>query len=303
MSESGKKTTTVISCTTFETVKVSDPIIYYEADRAHIIYMSRKDSDRYGFYEDLVKDIKEQVLSKRDVEIFTHNATVHRYSDMLRTVNDIIREEKSKFGRFVDIYVNISSGSSEYAAAAMTACMMNPEAIPFTVRVKEHNIPLERFRELIDEGSPFGEAKSVYTPKMVETFNIEPPQEEHVRYLAFFASLGGRPYTNVTIIRMMDEADVWRYNPKEETKSKQSASNAFRRNVLEPLTEKGWLTNGRSKNRWDITPSGRAILDIFCDEEEMRSYKEIIESMRLVRASVCRSVCDSMNIPYDEKQL
>ena len=48
MSESGKKTTTVISCTTFETIKVSDPIVFYEADRAHIIYMSR-DNGKGGF--------------------------------------------------------------------------------------------------------------------------------------------------------------------------------------------------------------------------------------------------------------
>lgn len=302
MSESGKKTTTVISCTTFETIKVSDPIVYYEADRAHIIYMSR-DNGRGGFYEDLVKDIREQVLSKRDVEIIPHNSVVHRYSEMLRVVNDIIKDERNRFGRFVDIYVNISSGSAEYAAAAMTACMMNPETIPFTVRVKEHNITLEKFRELIEDGAPFGDAKSVYSPKMVETFNIDPPPEDYVRYLAFFKSIEDRPYTNVNIMRMMDEVDVWRYDPKKESQSKQSASNAFRRNVLEPLTDKGWIINGRSKNRWLVTPSGNAILDIFCDEDEIRSYREIVESMRENRMMICRSVCESMNLPFDEEQL
>lgn len=302
-SDSGKKTATVIACTTFETIKVSDPIIFYEADRAHIIYMSKNGDDRREFYEGLVEEIKNQILSRRDVEIFTHNSVVYRYSDMLRKVNDIIKSEREQFGKFVDIYVNISSGSSEYAAAAMCACMMNPDTIPFTVRVKDHNISLDKYRELIEDGFPFGDARTVYSPKMVETFSIDPPQEDMVRYLAFFALIEDKPHTNISIIRMMDEANVWKYDSKEETKSKQSVSNAFRRNVVEPLVEKGWLVKGRTKNSWEITTSGKVILDIFCDEEEIRTYKEIIESMRSVRYSMCRSVCDAMDIPFDEEHL
>ena len=303
MSESGKKTTTVISCTTFETVKVSDPVIFYEADRAHIIYMASEKPDKRDFYEGLVDEIRRQILSKRDVEIIAHNSVVYRYGVMLRLINDIIRQEKERFGRFVDIYVNISSGSSEYAAAAMTACMMNPEAIPFTVRVKEHNIPLEKYRSLMEKDAPFGIAKSVYDPRMVETFNIEPPQEEMVRYLAFFTSIEDQPLTNASIIRMMGEAGVWRYDPKDgKEKGKQAASMQFRRTVLEPLTDKGWLEKGPTKNRWKITPSGRAILDIFCDDDEIRTYREIIESMREVRCSVCRTVCDAMDIPYRDEE-
>ena len=300
MSDSGKKTTTVISCTTFETVKVSDPVVFYEADRAHIIYMSRENDDRREFYEGLVSEIKEQIISRRNAEIIEYNSVVYRYSDMLRTVNGIIRDEREKFGRFVDIYVNISSGSAEYAAAAMCACMMNPGTIPFTVRVKEHNVPIEKYRSLIPEGSPFGDAKEVYSPRMVETFNIEPPSEDLVRYLAFFASIEGEAHTNVSIIRMMSQAGVWRYDPKEEVRSKQGISNAFRRNVVEPLTDRGWLEKGISKNRWSITLSGRAILDIFCDEEEIRSYREIIDSMRELRDSFKMSVCESLNLREDE---
>ena len=302
MSESGKKTTTVISCTTFETIKVSDPVVFYEADRSHIIYMSRDGDDRKDFYDGLVKDIEEQILSRRDTKIFLHNSVVYRYGEMLRLVNDIIRQEREEFGNFVDIYVNISSGSSEYAAAAMCACMMNPGTIPFTVRVKEHNVPIDKFRELIEEGAPFGDAKSVYRPRMVETFSIDPPPEEFVKYLAFFASIDGEPYTNVSIMNMMGEAGVWRYDPGEGGKAKQAAAMQFRRNVLEPLIDRGWIEGGRTKNRWNVTASGHAILDIFCDPEEIRSYAEIVESMRRVRYSICRSVCDMMEIPFREER-
>ena len=46
MSATGKRITSVISCTTMETVRVSEPALYYEADRLHIIYMSDGKSER-----------------------------------------------------------------------------------------------------------------------------------------------------------------------------------------------------------------------------------------------------------------
>ncbi len=100
--------------------------------------------------------------------------------------------------------------------------MMNPGTITFTVRVREHNVSLDKYRELIEDGLPFGDAGSAYPPKMVETFNIDPPQEDTVRYLAFFASIEDKSHSNISIIRMMDEANVWKYNPKEGARSMQS---------------------------------------------------------------------------------
>ena len=290
MSETGKRITTVISCTTMETVRVSDPALFYEADRLHIIYMAEK-GPKKDYYESVVDEIENTINKKRDVKVIRHNSTVYRFSVMLRLINDIIKHEKDEFGEFVDIYVNLSSGTSEYAAAAMCACMMNAGVIPFTVKVTEHNIPLERFRELIGEDAPFGDAKAVDKPKMVETFNLESPKEELISYLAFFASIENEPHTNTSIARMMAEADVWRYSSKDgKEKAKQASAMQFRRTVLEPLLEKGWVMKGSTPNRWIITPSGRAILDIFCDEEEIRSYREIVDSMRMYRTRVCNSM-------------
>lgn len=295
-----ERTVAVISCTTFETVKVSDPILFYKADRAHIIYTSQ-DNASGTFYESLVDDIERQVLLKRKVDIIRHNSVVYRYGIMLKEVNDIIRHEIEQYGESVDIYVNISSGSAEYAAAAMYACMMHPQAMPFTVRVKEHNIPIEKYRELMEEGAPFGDAKSVFDPKMVETFRIRPPKEELIRYLAFFDSIEDRPYSNRSIMEMMEHAGVWEYTPRDgKEKNRNSPTMMFRRNVLEPLTERGWITRGRSKNRWSVTPSGRAILDIFCDDD-MRSFEEISMSIKEYREDICRCMMMVLDNDVHEK--
>lgn len=278
MSETGKRITTVISCTTMETVRVSDPALFYEADRLHIIYMAEK-GPKKEYYESVVDEIESTVNKKRDVKVIRHNSTVYRFSVMLRLINDIIKHEKDEFGEFVDTYVNISSGTSEYAAAAMCASMMNKGCIPFSVAVKEHTILFDKFLEMASvDGHPVGDALTVHNPRMIETFNFEPPDEDLVRYLLFFDSLRGRPYTTGNIIRLMDANGIWRYQPtKTKDPGKNAASVQYNRVVLTPLIEKGWLRNGSSKNRWIVTPSGRAILDIFTDEEDRIPIIDLIE--------------------------
>ena len=94
----------------------------------------------------------------------------------------------------------------------------------------------------------------------------------------FFDSLRGRPYTTGNIIRLMDANGIWRYQPtKTKDPGKNAASVQYNRVVLTPLIEKGWLRNGSSKNRWIVTPSGRAILDIFTDEEDRIPIIDLIE--------------------------
>lgn len=121
----------------FETVKVSDPFVFLEADRAHNIYMSKEDDDRKGVYEGLVEETGTRSFRGDDAEIFAHNSVVYRYSDMLRKVNDIFRSVREQFGRFVDFYVNISFGSSEYATASMCHSLCDAIDIPFD---EEHHL-------------------------------------------------------------------------------------------------------------------------------------------------------------------
>ena len=278
MSDSGKRVTTVIACTTMETVRVSEPAVFYEADRLHIIYMAEKGSEKEEYYSSVVDVIENAVSKNRSVEVFRHNETVYRYNVMLHVVNEIIRKEKEEFGDFVDIYINISSGTPEYAAAAICASMMNQGTIPFTVGVKEHTIPFDKYREMTSvDGMPVGDAKAVYNPKMVETFKIEPPDEELVKYLQFFDSLEGRPYTPRRIIALLEENGIWRFVSDKKNPSKSAPTMAYNRNVRDPLIQNGWLKNGPSRNRWIVTPAGRAILDMFTDEDNRITIRDLIE--------------------------
>ena len=287
-SESGKRTTVMIACTTNETVRVSDPAVYYETDVLHLIYHRGTDA-RATLYDSLVDEIRRRISEKRDTEIVLHDETVYRYNVMLRTVNDIIRSIRDEYGEFADIFVNISSGTPEYIAAAMCACMMNQGAVPFTVSVKEHTIPPEEYMRMTSvDGRIVGDAKSVNTPKMVETFAIDRPDEDLVRYLSFFSRLGDRPCTPSTLVDLLSSAEVWIYTPSRTSNpGRNSAWVACKRAVIDPLVAKGWLRPGRTKNRWQVTPTGRMVLDVFCDEDDDRDLMEVYETIRVSRKNIC----------------
>ena len=131
---SGKKERVVISCVTFETVKISDPVKFYDATRAHLIHYIREglDPSRTAIYREFYDKVADTIRkSGRDVEIIEHNEIVSDFTVMLRTILSIIDSEKRNGD--CDIYVNISAGSSEYAAAATIASMMSKGVIPFSV--------------------------------------------------------------------------------------------------------------------------------------------------------------------------
>ncbi len=289
--ESGKRTTVVIACTTMETVMVSDPAVFYEADVLHLIYL-RGETELAPYYDSLVEEIRRQLAGRREVEVVVHDEKVYRYNVMLKTVNDIVRSVRNDYEGFADIYVNISSGTSEYAAAAMCSCMMNPGTIPFTVSVKEHSIPPEEYSRLVSaDGRPVGDAKAVNSPKMVETFSFEPPDENLVNYLSFFSKIEDTPCSMGYIIALLEENDVWHYSPtKTQNPGRSAAKMQYRRTVLDPLLAKGWIRQGRTKNRWVLTPSGRAILDVFCDDDDDRDFRTVLRDISRARFMMCKSV-------------
>lgn len=300
-SESGKRTTVMIACTTSETVRVSDPAVYYETDVLHLI-CRRGDGPMAEMYASLVEEIRRNISEKRGTEIVVHDEVVYRYNTMLRTVNEIIHDVKDEYGDFADIFVNISSGTPEYIAAAMCACMMNPGTVPFTVSVKEHTIPPQDFLRMASEdGRVIGNARTVYPPKMVETFSIEQPDEDMVRYLSFFFKLGDRPCTPASLVELLERMDVWTYVPsRTRNPGRNSAWVTCKRTVIEPLMERGWLRKGRTKNRWEVTSAGRLILDVFCDDDDDREIADIVQEIRYSRSSICRSMAPPGDPPFYE---
>lgn len=130
------KKTAVISCVTFETVMVSCPAAEYKADEVHIFHYVRPDSSNGGiyleFYEEVVRQIREKIPQ---VVIVEHkDSPVYDFRLMLRDVVACVDDITSRF-EDVEIFINVSSGTSEFVAAGVIAAMMSKgKARAFTAR-------------------------------------------------------------------------------------------------------------------------------------------------------------------------
>ncbi len=163
----------VISCVTFETVKVVDPAVFYNADSVHLIYYIRDPDDLNcliysNFHDKVSKDLVE-----KGIDVISHNERVSDFNVMLKTILGIMRTESEQFDK---VYINISSGTSEYAAAAMFAAIMTPNITPFTVGTSKYSAdPDDVFSMFYSDNEPLGLSAEVYNPKEVSTFSIDAP--------------------------------------------------------------------------------------------------------------------------------
>ena len=167
---SGRKDRVVISCVTFEVAKVVDPIEYYEATRVHLLSTS-KDGDIYReFLDEVCSRItayskRTQIvkhISQKD-ENGNYDFTVYDFQSVMRELLCIIQDEIEEHGENnVEIFVNISAGTSEYSAASLIASMMYHDCtLPFTVSTDEYSVSGDMVRKVFFDGdTPVGQAKS-----------------------------------------------------------------------------------------------------------------------------------------------
>ena len=163
----------MIACVTFETVKITDPIKFYDIDKAHLIHYVKDPKSERGivyqeFYDQVCRLIKED--SDNVTEIKEHVEKVSQFLPMLKLVIKIIEDELTS-DEPTDLYVNISAGTSEYTAAAVIASMMKPEVIPFSVGTERYTV--EDYDDIrrayyTDDMVPVGLTKTVFEPTLVD---------------------------------------------------------------------------------------------------------------------------------------
>jgi hypothetical protein len=252
----------IISCVTFETVKIVEPAKERGASRVHLIHYIRDPEDcKYSIYWKFYKEVCDR-LSDSGIDVIEHDAKVYDYHSMLRKVMGIMKEEAGN-----RIMVNISAGTAEYAAAAMLASTMNPGTVPFTVGTREYTIPQDTLEDLyFENGRPLGLSKAVYPSKDVVTFSIEAPDWELLLALGVLDRINAarQPSSASFAISKLKETGVWDYCPQSErgrSTVKQKEAMYYKRHFIDPMTENGWLVKERS--RFILTDNGRTILDAF----------------------------------------
>lgn len=250
----------MVGCVTFETVKVSDPVSYYETDHVHLIhYIKDPDSPVGRVYNDFYQETKKQIESMGDKTIYEHNCNVNSFPEMMKVVSNILTEEYDKFPNS-DIFVNISAGSSEYVAAATIVSMMFEDAICFAVRVKEYTVDVERIPEFYyKDGRPVGLCKETYPPQTVPKIAIPLPDERLVRGLRIYVEGDHRAKT---VISELKAAGLW-IRTEESSVQDRYDSVYYHRDFVTKWVDEGWVTKDRYRNRYNLTDLGRRVLYTF----------------------------------------
>ena len=274
MNPSGKKEAVVICCLTTEVVKVVEPIKFYEASRAHIIAFPNSEEQDLDakFYNTFLKEAVNQLESYGRAEVKVDYANILDYQEMLKTIINIVAEEKAADDSSI-IYVNISSGTPEYIAGAMLAAMQNEDLVAFSVRTKTRSMDWDQAMEAYSiDGKPVGRSSEVSDPTRVMTFGPEVPNDRHVACLEVFKAQekDNRHLNFNEIIEALKAKGIWDYVPevkKTRTDDSQKERMFLRRNYITPMLDKSWIVeNHQKRNKFDLTTKGEAIVAVYGKE-------------------------------------
>jgi len=282
---SGRKERVMIACVTFETSKITEPAKFYDADKVHLIHyvkpLGENDDQKEWlsktrFYREFYERVKEIILkTDKKIVIVEHSEfPVYDFSAMLSTVFEIIRCERENNKGSV-IYVNISAGSSEFAAASAIAAMMfaeekDVEVIPFSVGTKEYTVPNEKIEELYySEGKPVGLTKIAREPVSVPVYPIGRPDVRLVHGLRVLKERidKNRPISSSKMVGALTEKDIWKKRPVREGGRNNNEAVYYYRDFAKRWLDAGWVEKGEDRE-YVLTEKGKTIIGTFYLEEQ-----------------------------------
>jgi hypothetical protein len=245
----------VISCVSFETVKIVNPILYYKADKVYLIHSSSK-RPYIDFFNEVAKQLKKYKIPYEELDIYYGD-----FSIVMKNVREIIKKEKAEENH---VYVNIGAGPQVYSSAAMIASMMEG-AVPFNAPTEEWTVK-DATKVFFENGKPVGNAKKVKDPVKIPVFDVTPPDPELIQGLSIWKEVTDkwkiRPTKEVMIALEENKLlyDIWEDDRRK--KYSQSALMRYRRNYLEKWESEGWIQKDR-RGKYSLTDQGKMILNIF----------------------------------------
>lgn len=262
----GRSQRVIISCVTYEVYKVVSPIKYYNASRVYLIqYPPGKDFSE----KPLLSDFNDKVISilkDAGADPIIRTGDIYDYASMLKIMVQIVKKEIADHGKKIDIRVNISAGTHEFAAAAAICASLFQNVDMFTVKAKD-TINTEKYREAIScNGELTGLVHSVYDPLRYAVYLSDPPESNHMLCLAVLYNLisNNMPHGNKVMIEHLKEKGLWTYVPARNAgrDMPQKESMYYQRHYLTKWEMKGWIERDE-QGKIKITESGKAVLDAF----------------------------------------
>ena len=230
----------------FEIDRITIPAKDMRADKVWLIGHSNfSEDDARPFLNKVQK-----ILKKNNIEVKVSNANRFKLFDIVKTVKEIIYQEKENKN---EIYLNVASGSKIHSVGLMMACMIFDERSdihPFYAQAKQY------LHTKVSEPQTQGIKEIHHLP----TYQIMTPKEEHLLALKIINENGGK-------IKKKDMAEkAEEHQPPLITVNarpnnfSQARFASLDKNIISPL-EKNWKyikIKKLGRTRWiELTDEGK----------------------------------------------
>ena len=259
----GKRIREMIACADLDVNTILEPARFYEVDRIMLLCDDDEDDQLHEVRQRIMEEIFQ---TSKDIPKRVLPVDIHDCYAMMKVLRSILPEDND--GR--DIYINLSSGTPEFAVAAMSMCRRAERVTAFTVRTKSYTFQTDDLSGILfKHGRSIGISEEVCDPTKVMLFELDSARTDLIACLRIMDDLntGERNLSFADIIERLKDAHRWDYEPdrrRGKTDEAQKERMFFKRNFLMPLEDLGWIREDRIvKNRFRITQEGLVVLDIY----------------------------------------
>ncbi len=244
----------VVFCLGIETVKHIEPLKYFGADRAYMLYLDRK-----SLFQVFRKEVSKQankILREGLVEV---EVKVYDFAKTMARLIEIVKKEKAA-GNIV--YMNLD-GPPNYAAAAMVTAMMEDCETFYTPTVGHQITDIKMFQDA--KGNLVGLSKEVKEPILVPKFQLKMPSEDLVKGLRVWKERkdSKKLMKDGLMVEDLDKKDLMGIH--NGSGASQSAKMYYRRHFLDEWVKMGWLEKDRS-DKYAMTEKGEVATKVFFGE-------------------------------------
>ena len=225
----------------FEIDRIVVPAIKMRADKVWLIGHNNLSEDKARAFLDKIK----KTLEKKNIEVKEETADRYRLFDIVKTVKEIIFEEKDN-----DVYLNVASGSKIHAVGMMMATMIFDDRSnqhPFYAQAKEYH------HTKISEPQTSG-IEAIHD---LPTYRIQTPAKKHLEALRILVENGGK-LRKKEMAEIAEKQKIIVINAEPGNHS-QARFASLDKNVISPL-ENEWKyikTEKVGRNRWiNLTEEG-----------------------------------------------
>ena len=302
MNSSLTKDKVMIACVVGEVTLIAEPAIRNHIDRIHLIHYVKKgaEKDERARYYQSFYDETSRILCEAGIEVIEHSdAETYIFRRMMVKVYSILLEEIDQ--RKSLVYVNLSGGTSEYAAAAAICSMMYRDVEIFTVS-KGYDDRTNDYDQLrmnaMKDGRLVGSCSAIGDTYRVEKFPIDHPSDNLLKSFKVYSVIRDSKvrYSNTVVIRNLILQDLWLakgplergtaingtsveledpgrgYACPESRLSKYTSRQRgeavqYYRVYISEWESKGWIEKIPNTKKYSITEEGRTVLEVFCPEK------------------------------------